>query len=316
LRLRRTSKKFFVPETVQTSGMDCGPAALKSIFEGFGLPVSYGRLREACQTGIDGTSIDTMEAVANQLGLEAEQVMLPADHVLLSASKSLPAIAVVRLAGGLTHFVVVWSVRAGRVQIMDPAVGRRWLDFEQFLRELYQHAMPVPAAMWREFAGSPEFAESLKARLQNAGIGAAAADELLQQASGDAGFHGLATLDAGARLLTALIHSGGLRRRSKECVRLLRRLLAEPELIEARYWSARAEGMEDEDGEQHLLVRGAVLVRFSGKRRPVVKEELSEELAAAVEEKPAQPWRELQLGRTGALQPCVAEQHGNNGARK
>jgi ATP-binding cassette subfamily B protein len=35
--------------------MDCGPAALKCLLEGFGIPVSYGRLREACQTDVDGS---------------------------------------------------------------------------------------------------------------------------------------------------------------------------------------------------------------------------------------------------------------------
>jgi len=47
--------------------------------------VGYGRLREACQTDVDGTSIDTLEAIAVQLGLEAEQVMLPVDHLLVKA---------------------------------------------------------------------------------------------------------------------------------------------------------------------------------------------------------------------------------------
>jgi ABC-type bacteriocin/lantibiotic exporter with double-glycine peptidase domain len=43
-------RRWLVPEVVQTSAMDCGPAALKCLLEGFGIPVSYGRLREACQT--------------------------------------------------------------------------------------------------------------------------------------------------------------------------------------------------------------------------------------------------------------------------
>ena len=58
------------------------PASLKCLLEGFYIPVSYGRLREACQTDVDGTSIDTLEEIAGQLGLQAEQVMLPVDHVL------------------------------------------------------------------------------------------------------------------------------------------------------------------------------------------------------------------------------------------
>ena len=72
-----TSRSLLVPEVVQTSAMDCGPAALKSMLEGFGVSISYGRLREACQTEVDGTSIDTLEELAVALGLDAEQVMMP-----------------------------------------------------------------------------------------------------------------------------------------------------------------------------------------------------------------------------------------------
>src|SRR5205807_10552177 len=93
----RRWRRLLVPEVVQTSNMDCGPASLKCLLEGFGIPVSYSRLRDACQTGIDGTSIDTMEAVANQLGLEAEQIMLPADHLFLPEVEALPALVVVQL---------------------------------------------------------------------------------------------------------------------------------------------------------------------------------------------------------------------------
>ncbi len=41
-------RRLFVPEVVQTSSMDCGPASLKCMLEGFGITASYGRLREAC----------------------------------------------------------------------------------------------------------------------------------------------------------------------------------------------------------------------------------------------------------------------------
>jgi ATP-binding cassette subfamily B protein len=78
--------------------MDCGPAALKCVLDGHGIPVSYARLRDACQTDVDGTSIDTMEAVANQLGLAAEQVVIPADHLLIKEAAAFPAILVVELS--------------------------------------------------------------------------------------------------------------------------------------------------------------------------------------------------------------------------
>src|SRR5437867_10214504 len=94
------TRRLLATEVVQTSAMDCGPAALKCLLEGFGLHASYGRLREACQTDVDGTSIDTLEDFANDVGLIAEQILIPVDHVLLSATAVLPAIIVVRQPGG------------------------------------------------------------------------------------------------------------------------------------------------------------------------------------------------------------------------
>jgi hypothetical protein len=99
-------RRLFAAEVAQTSAMDCGPASLKCLLEGFGIHVSYGRLREACQTDVDGTSIDTIEEAAVQLGLEAEQVIVPVDHLLRPEAAALPALIVVRLVSGFTHFVV------------------------------------------------------------------------------------------------------------------------------------------------------------------------------------------------------------------
>ncbi|MGH8567298.1 MAG: cysteine peptidase family C39 domain-containing protein, partial [Gammaproteobacteria bacterium] len=118
-------RRVLAPEVIQTSAMDCGPAALKCLLEGFGVAVSYGRLREACQTDVDGTSIDTLEELAKQLGLDVEQIMLPLDHLLLAESDTLPALVVVKLPTGFTHFVVVWRRHGRFVQVMDPASGRR-----------------------------------------------------------------------------------------------------------------------------------------------------------------------------------------------
>src|SRR5262249_6457006 len=128
-----TKRRLLVPEVVQTSAMDCGPAVLACLLQGYGMDVNYGRLREACQTDVDGTSIDDLEAVARQMGLAVEQVMMPVDHLLLPGAKALPAIVVTRLPGGLTHFVLVWRQHGPFVQVMDPAVGRRWLRLHQFL---------------------------------------------------------------------------------------------------------------------------------------------------------------------------------------
>ena len=140
-------RRWLVPEVVQTSAMDCGPAVLKALLEGFGIPIRYDRLREACQTDVDGTSIDTLEEVAGQLGLVAEQVMIPVDHLLLAEARALPAVLVVRLPNGLTHFVLAWRKLGPVVQVMDPAVGRRWVSARGSSEEVYLHTQRVPAGV-------------------------------------------------------------------------------------------------------------------------------------------------------------------------
>lgn len=278
-----------VPEVVQTSEMDCGPAALKSLLEGFGVAVSYGRLREACQIDLDGTSIDALEEVAVQLGLEAEQVMVPLDHLLLPEARCLPGLVVVRQPNGVTHFVVVWSRHGRFLQVMDPATGRRWPTAERFLDDVYLHRMAVPAAGWREWAGSEEFLEALKARLGNLGLSRAEASNAAAGALADPGWQSIAALDAAARMVLAVIDAGGLAR-GGEAARLLRSLVSLPDSVPEAYWSVRP-GPD----EEQLLFRGAVLIRVRGRKpaHAATPAELSPELAAALAEPPSRPGREL-----------------------
>ncbi len=306
-------RALLVPEVVQTSAMDCGPAALKCLLEGFGVRVSYGRLREACQIDLDGTSIDTLEDVAVKLGLEAEQILLPPDHLLLPEARALPAIAVVRLPNGLTHFVVVWRRHGRFVQVMDPAVGRRWPTRRQLLAQLYLHRHVVPAADWREWAGSEEFLEPLDARLARLGVSARGRERAAGEALADPGWRGLADLDAAARRLSDLVGSGGIPRSA--AARVLDRLLASARDEDSQGLDlgsghrSVAPAPPAEDGAERLTFRGAVLVRVRGlaapetaAARPEESADLPPELAAALAEPPSRPGRELwRLLRAGGL---------------
>ncbi|MCA3572644.1 MAG: ABC transporter permease, partial [Aestuariivirga sp.] len=187
-------RKWFAPEVVQTSAMDCGPAALKCLLEGFGIRASYGRLREACQTGIDGTSIDTIEAVANRLGIAAEQVMLPPDQLFQGSNATLPALAVVQLPSGPAHFILVWRQAGHWLQVMDPAAGRRWVRREEFLKELFRHELSVPAADWRDWAAGDEYRDAVTQRLAALGVGQRAAAGFLATALADDNWYSAAVL--------------------------------------------------------------------------------------------------------------------------
>ncbi len=305
----RTRHRLFAPEVIQTSAMDCGPACLKSLLEGFGVSVSYGRLREACQTDVDGTSIDVMEDVANQLGLEAEQILVPLDHVFLPETDALPALAVWRNPDGAPHFVILWRVAFGRVMVMDPGSGRKWLTREEVAANLYHHAMALPAEAWREWAGSPEFAGSLRRRLN--AIGAwGEGKRALEDASADPTATSLSALDAATRLVTSLVKSGGIDAGSaagRIVVSLAESARKDPESIPRAYWSAHPFDAA-EDGTAQVLARGAVLVRALGARpRAADAPPLNPELEAALREPSARPIRQLLsfLREDGALTPAA-----------
>lgn len=297
-------RRFFAAEVIQSSAMDCGPASLKSLLEGFGIPVSYGRLREACQTDVDGTSIDTLEDVANLLGLTASQTMLPIDHLFLSTIVT-PSLIVVRLPGGMTHFVVLWRRHGRFVQVMDPAIGRRWVTVEQLLRDVYVHEQRVDVSAWREWAVSEPALALTRARLGAIGLRDTDARALIDTATAEAGWRGLATLDAAVRMTTTLVHAGAVER-GAIALAFVRGLTIDRSSIPAHAWTVKA-GEPGEDGEA-VLVRGAVFIHVAGTNEaPAKSEALSPELAAALSEPPRRPARVLLglLAEDGVLTPCA-----------
>ncbi|MGH9802572.1 MAG: cysteine peptidase family C39 domain-containing protein, partial [Blastocatellia bacterium] len=315
------SRKLLAPEIVQTSAMDCGPAALKCLLEGYGIGVSYGRLREACQTDVDGTSIDTLELIALQSGLDAEQVMLPEDHLLMPESAALPAVVVIRTPGGGTHFVVVWRRIGNFVQVMDPAIGRRWMSCDQLRAELYRHRMPIPAASWREWASSETFLNGLRRRLRDVGVNGRQSAAVIERVLSDAGWRNLAALDAATRMTESIVLSGGIDRGRQaahvlesfftKAVESVPRLAGSDDsnqIIPENYWMV-SPLPPDENDEEQVLMTGCVLVQVRRRRATdeAAASELSPEVQAALTEKPRHAGRDLWalLRQDGAMAPLA-----------
>jgi ATP-binding cassette subfamily B protein len=148
--------------------------------------------------------------------------MLPVDHLILPESQALPAILVIRLPNGLTHFLVVWGTIGGRIQVMDPATGRRWPSWKKFTNEIYIHTFPVPVQAWREWAASSGMQLPLRRRLADLGVEAGESEKLLTHALSDPGWRSIATLDAAVRMVASLTNSGGIER-GEEASNLLSR---------------------------------------------------------------------------------------------
>ncbi|MFL5540887.1 MAG: ATP-binding cassette domain-containing protein, partial [Longimicrobiaceae bacterium] len=226
------------------------------------------------------------------------------DHLLLPEANALPALLVTRLPNGFTHFVVVWSRHGRRVQVMDPAFGHRRVPADCLLADAYVHAMPVPAAAWREWAGGDEFGAALRARIRALGAGAGETERAVAEAAADPGWRPLAALDAAVRLADALVQARAIPR-GAAAVRLVaalaRRARESDEAVPSSYWSVTP--VEVEEGEEPALrLRGAVLVRVRGVRPDggAAAAERSPELAAALTERPPSAFRALlELLRAG-----------------
>lgn len=256
--------RWLCPEVIQASAMDCGPASLSALLLGMGIHASYGRLREVCQTGVDGTSIDALEEVACALGLPCEQVIVAPDHALLASAQSLPCIGVFVVGGGSTHFSVIWRRHGPWVQVMDPAVGRRWVRHRELLDELMVHDMVVPEAAWRSHAGSGEFVDGLVCRMK--ALSLPDCSSLVARALGDSGALGLAVLDAAVRFAASLVDAGAVGR-GGEAGALVAACIAAEEAavgeqgatIPLEHWHARPIG--EVDGVASVHLRGVVLAR-------------------------------------------------------
>lgn len=308
-------RRLLAPEVIQTSAIDCGPAALTSLLGGFGVRASFGRLRELCQTTLDGTSIDRIEAIACQLGLDAEQIIAPVDHLLSAGANVLPAIAVTDTPSRTMHFVVIWRRFGPLVQVMDPVCGRRWMPMSALARNLHIHTMAVPADAWRRWASGESHLTSLRRRAAELSFSRSRFGGLLQQGLVNSTWRSLAILDAAMRMIASLVQNNSLAR-GVEAQRVLETLVRRAQrdgldpTIPNAFRSAQALPGDDNT----LLVTGAVLLvarrqearwkRKASVDRPVTR---GTESDAILSEDTPKPLRKLlrTLLTEGASRPAV-----------
>lgn len=122
---RRRARR--VPFVAQIDEMDCGAASLAMICRAFGKAVGLSRVRELCHTGPDGTSLKGICSAARELGLAARPL-----KISLRNLPNVPVPAIVHWEGN--HWMVLTSVEAKWVRVVDPATGPRRIartEFEQ-----------------------------------------------------------------------------------------------------------------------------------------------------------------------------------------
>lgn len=276
-------RRWLAPEVIQTSAMDCGPAVLKSALEGFGVPVHLGHLREACQTGVDGTSINTLEDLARELGLRPVQTLIPRDH--LRELLPLPAVLVLARADRSAHFVLLWRAVGEWVQLMDPGRGRVWMRWEALYPLLLDHHHAVDEDTRLRWLASDLFLEGLRRRLVRL-TGRAEPEALYGESEEE-----LVALDAATRSAESLVRAGALRpgpEGESFALALRGRLLSDPGFVSPASWSVLTQA----DGRR--FVRGAVVLTLSPPDGAVAPS--TPELRSALTSSSTDAWRGLLRG--------------------
>ncbi|MFY0536402.1 cysteine peptidase family C39 domain-containing protein [Nannocystis pusilla] len=155
-----------VPFIPQSTAADCGAACLAMVLAFHGRRVGRDNVHRSLGTGRDGASALAVLRAAERWGLTGRGVRLPA----AAASRLAPA-SVLHWEG--KHFVVLERACAGRVVLVDPALGRRELDADAFARGFSGLALelsPGPDfAMVPEQAPSPTWQE-LRRSLRSSGV--------------------------------------------------------------------------------------------------------------------------------------------------
>ncbi len=111
----------------QQKRSDCGPAALKMVFEHYGITgTTLAELEAATGTGPDGTSMLALKKAAEAQGLNGQGLRLPVERL-----DDIPMPAIAHVHGD--HFVVIRS--AGEELVVDdPSLGRLRMSIRTFER--------------------------------------------------------------------------------------------------------------------------------------------------------------------------------------
>ncbi|MEM7078271.1 MAG: peptidase domain-containing ABC transporter [Pseudomonadota bacterium] len=125
---------------LQSEAQECGLACLAMVLSAYDRDVDLLSLRGLGLTSMRGLTLQDLVALSGQLGYLARGVRLEPERL---ASLRLPAI----LHWDMNHFVVLTRVggrRAARVEIFDPALGRRQLN----LTQVSEHFTGVALEVW------------------------------------------------------------------------------------------------------------------------------------------------------------------------
>ncbi len=184
---------------------------VKAILLGYHIPITDDELLHAVDEAENTDSALGLQQIAQDFGLQLEQTLLPADHLYLP--NALPALVMMRpIPEEPPHWAVVWQRLGSVYQVVDPRLGRLWLNGTQLLTEVSSEAISLSADEWRSLANTTSSRDFLQVRLVALALEPQETEALLQAAYAPENDFGPAILDAALRTVEHVVQKGGFRR--------------------------------------------------------------------------------------------------------
>jgi ATP-binding cassette subfamily B protein len=156
--IRREKGRF--PFYPQHDAMDCGPTCIRMVARYYGKTYSLQHLRSKSYLSREGVSLAGISEAAESIGLRTVSVRVP--FKTLAKDLPLPCIA----HWQQNHFIVIHTVKNGRVGVADPARGLITYSEDDFLRGW---AGPRGTGIVLLLEPTPAFAQTEEAEMEEAG---------------------------------------------------------------------------------------------------------------------------------------------------
>jgi ABC-type bacteriocin/lantibiotic exporter with double-glycine peptidase domain len=119
-----------LPDVRQSSAHSCGDAALRIVWEFFGVPVRS----RAVATPVDGLAPDTLESALWRSGLSVQAGTMDELDLKYHTGRGRPVVCCVTEADGSGHWIVCAGMCRRKVYYQCPLGGPKSEGVEEFLR--------------------------------------------------------------------------------------------------------------------------------------------------------------------------------------
>jgi ABC-type bacteriocin/lantibiotic exporter with double-glycine peptidase domain len=123
------------PHFFQTYPISCVPACLRMVLASLDFEISELELRNSCKCDETGTSPSNAVKAANSLGFDAYEANLIFEELEDLIRQNITPIVYTRVSKNAkySHAVVVYKISKEKVFVLDPAIGERKLDINEFV---------------------------------------------------------------------------------------------------------------------------------------------------------------------------------------